>query len=176
MKYFLIETDKRLRNQPEPINWYKQIDERNVHMGSYNKIKKRNMFKIKPNKNVEFPDVISFPFFLISNTVREILKKYSPNVIFKTFIYLDSENQNYFEYNLPTLDEIDCLSAESEFNLDRSVIKKIVIDNNKLEDAPLFYIGNVKSRYVIARMDFIESVLKKNVKGINLTEIEVINE
>ena len=65
MKYFLIETDKRLRNQPEPINWYKQIDERNVHMGSYNKIKKRNMFKIKPNKNVEFPDVISFPFFLI---------------------------------------------------------------------------------------------------------------
>lgn len=176
MKYFIIETDKKMINQPQIVDWYNKINEKDVHPHSYNKIPKRNMFMVKAKEPVEFADVVSFPFFLVSETIKEVLSLYEPNMVYKTVVFLNPKKEIHFVYNLPTLDEIDCLSSESTFNMDRSIITHPVINCKKLKDKALFYIGNISSRYVVARMDFVESILKKNVKGIMLREVELINE
>lgn len=174
MKYFLLERDENFINAPEIINWFKQVDEKLLHKGSYHKLDERTAIKIKSNKNVEFPDVISYPFLLITKDVKKVLELYSPNTNFKVFMLYETKFGINNQYYLPTLDEIDCLHQNSIVTIDKSAIKKIVLDKTKLKDQPLFFISGVSKRYAIARMDFIESILRKDVHGIQLTEVEVM--
>jgi hypothetical protein len=44
----------------------------------------------------------------------------------------------------------------------------VIIDLSKVKDKCLFKIGGVKNTYVVARLDFIESILRRDASGFNL--------
>lgn len=174
MRYFLLEADKGYTNVPQIINLHAQIDVRDLKKGSYYKIPKRILLRIRGNKNTVYTDVISQPVFLISELMKKVLEKYEPNLNYKETVLLDQEYGQAERYYLPTLEEIDCLTKESVFNLNHSVLHKIVIDTDRTEDKCLFALSGVSNRYVIARLDLIESVLRRGAKGLHLKEIEVV--
>jgi len=174
MRYFLIETDKNYVYAPQIKNWFKQIDVRDLKKGSYDKIPKRLLLRLIENPNTLFTDVITTPFFLVSKIVKEVAEKFEPNLHFKEFVLLDQMYGKAVEYFLPTLDEIDCLTEESEFNLDHSILTKIVIDLDKVGDNSIFVLSGVKNRYVVVRLDFAESMLRRNAIGFCLKEIKCV--
>ena len=65
------------------------------------------------------------------------------------------------------------LSKETIFNNDHSMIRELMLDKNKIKYVPpVFEVAEVEKDYLICRLDFIESVLRRGAKGIKLTELQ----
>ncbi|MCH5264095.1 MAG: hypothetical protein J1F42_14395 [Lachnospiraceae bacterium] len=176
MKYYMLEQDKSYANLPQLQNWYQNIDERDVHMGRYSRLPKKTMLYIRPDKNVLFPDILLYPFLMVGEKVKERLLKYEPNMQFCVVFLVDKENKGFQYYSVPFIKEIDCISDRSEFNRDRSVVHRLVLDGKKIpKERPLFLLQGLNTRCVVARMDFVESILRKEIYGIQLVEAQVEN-
>lgn len=174
MKYYMIQQDRNFANLPQLINWYQTIDERKLHKGSYSDIPRKSMIYVKHDKKLFFPNILLFPFLMIDKQVMETLLMYEPNMGSAIVFLVDRMGDAFQYYKIPFLKEVDCMSEKSELNLDKSVIKRLVLKKSKLPvNVPLFMIKGVNTRCVVARMDFMESVLKNNICGIKLVEIEI---
>lgn len=71
-------------------------------------------------------------------------------------------------------EEVDCLSKHAVFNLNRSLLKEIVLDGKKLQGHAIFRIAGVEKAYIVGNLDVVESMLKRGLRGIGLTELQVI--
>jgi hypothetical protein len=174
MRYFLLEADKGYTQTPQILNLHNQIDVRNLKKGSYYRIPKRLLLRIKGNKNMVYTDVITQPIFLLSELMKKVLEKFEPNLNYKETVLLDQEYGKAERYYLPTLEELDCLTADSIFNMDHSILHKIVIDADRTEDKCMFAISGVSNRYIVVRFDYVESILRRGAKGFQLKEIETV--
>ena len=74
MKYYLIRESDQIKNTPHIINWMKKIDKRNITWGRYNKIPRVTTLYVEDNNFTVFPDVLSRPFFLITDKLHDILE------------------------------------------------------------------------------------------------------
>ena len=173
MKYFIINENKKITNIPQIINWTKVINPLYLKYGDYHKIAKRNLINIKSDKSTIFPDLIFHPFFLISKEVKEVLDMFEPNQVYKEVVLLDGENELMKLYYLPVLREYNCMAEGTEYNLDKSIIRHGILDTSKIEDKCIFKVANVKNSHIIARLDFVESILRRGFI-IDISELEII--
>lgn len=172
MKYFFISQNKNITNLPQIINWNKVINPKDLTYGNYFKIPKRNLLKIKRDEKIIFPDLFFHPFFMISKEVKEVLDMFEPNQVYKEIILLDGKSEMMKVYYLPVLREYNCMAEGTIYNLDHSIIKQGILDVSVIEDKCLFKVSNVKNSHIIARLDFIESLLRRGFI-IDINEIEV---
>lgn len=173
MRYFLLKTDPMYSSAPKIMDWYNKVNPKHIHKGASYPIPKRQIIHVESNLNTFFTDIVSSPLFLVSQIVRDTIKMYEPQIIFKEIVLLDRENKLTQLYFLPVFEELRCLANESELSLDRSIIKKAVLQEKAIAGNHIFRIEDVSSTYIVADMDFVESVLRRGAKGISLTELEV---
>lgn len=173
MRYFKIEADRKYATAPQIINWYQQLDNRDLKTDSYDKIPKRTLLRIQPNKNTIFLDFISNPFFLFSEKVKDCVALYEPNLSYKEMILLDYKNSRMQPYFHPMFHELDCLGENTVFNLDRSELNIIELEEEKLEDKAIFRLAGVSKCYVIVRLDLLESLLRRGAIGLSIQEVSV---
>lgn len=173
MKFFLLGTDSNYSNHPQLVNWFGKLDFRCCHVNDAYKIPQRQLLRIQESENTVFTGIIDRPVPLITAEVKTVFDLYEPHIIYKEVVLLDSRYERTELYYLPILEEIDCLNEQSEFNLDRSVLRRGVIDYDRTEGKAVFRLGGVKHYYMVGRLDLVESILKRGVKGIGLTELEI---
>lgn len=174
IRHFFIHTNPEYINSPDIINWFDLIDKKNISLENAHKLPNRELLYVKSNPNLIFTDVISFPFFIVSTKVKNVIKLYEPTVLFKQLVLLDAENEQCSLYHLPILPQVECLSEKSILTLDRSKIIKAAIDHRLLPDTSIFKLAGVKDEYIVARLDIVESMLRRQVEGVGLTPIEII--
>ncbi|WP_310603816.1 hypothetical protein [Anaerosporobacter sp.] len=174
MQYFLIEQDMGYARIPRFKDLHQQLHVWEIKQGNYYKIPKRMLFRLEEDKDTLFVDIIAGPIFMVSELLQTLLIKFEPTLGFKEFILLDQGNGITETYYMPTLEEIDCLSEQSEFDMMHVGLRKIVIEEEKVQDKSIFVIGGVKKRYVIARLDVVESMIRREAIGFAITEVEVV--
>ncbi|SFR92360.1 hypothetical protein [Anaeromicropila populeti] len=172
-RYFLIGTNRLFTSAPVIMNWFDKIDIKSINIEHSNRLPNRLVLPIKSNAETVFPDVIAKPFFLVSQKVHDVILMYQPKTVFKEIILLDSINGLVGQYFLPILKEYDCLSDKSEINLDRSVVAKAILKEELLPEDAIFKIGSLSNLYIVVRLDFMESVLRRGVRGIELSVAEL---
>lgn len=176
MKYFLLHTDPQYTTAPDLLDWRDKIDPRYIRKGRSYRLPQRELLLIRENPDTVFTDVLSFPFFLVTQLGKDMICLYEPKTIFKEMVLLDRANQAAEVYHLPILDAVDCLSDQSEWNADRSVLRRGVLRAEKLGKQALFFLDGSKNTYVAARLDLVESLLKRGARGIGLTPLEIVTE
>lgn len=170
MKYFIVKTDPRFDTAPDITDWFGRIDRRNIRQGQSHKIENRQLLFIQPNPDTCFTDVLSFPFFMVTEELRDVIKQYEPHTLFKEIILLDQKYAKSCIYYLPILEYVDCLADSSELTLDHSTIIKAAVAPDRIGDRSIFYAASVGNLYAIARLDIIESFLRRGAKGLSLEE------
>lgn len=171
MKYFLIRTNPHFSTAPEIIDWFRKIDRRKIRLGQSFEIENRQLFFIKENPNTVFVDILSFPFFMVTEVLKDIILMYEPRTIFKEIVLLDQKYAKTCTYYLPILEYIDCLDAASRLTMDRSTILETVIALDKVNDHSIFYMDGVSNLYTVARLDIVESFLRRGAIGIDLLPV-----
>lgn len=176
MKYFLLHTDPQYTTAPDLLDWRDKIDRRHIRKGQSYKLPQRELLLIRENPDTVFTDVLSFPFFLVTQLGKDVICLYQPKTIFKELVLLDRANQAAEVYHLPILDTVDCLSDRSEWNADCSALRRGILREEKLGNQALFFLDGLKNTHVAARLDFVESLLKRGARGIGLTPLETLTE
>lgn len=171
MKYFLIRTNPQFSTAPEIIDWFKQIDRRKIRLGQSFEVENRQLFFIKESSGTVFVDVLSFPFFMVTEVLKDTILMYEPRTIFKEIVLLDQKYAKTCTYYLPILEYIDCLDAASKLTRDRSTVLEAVIDLEKVGDHSIFYLEGVGNLYTVARLDIVESFLRRGAIGIDLLPV-----
>ncbi len=173
MKFYLLGTDAAYTNYPKIKKWFGRIDPRDFNIHDAHKIPHRQICMIHENENTVFTSIVDAPFPLVSVEVRKVFDMYEPHIIYKEIVLLDQQHGKAEVYYLPILEELECLNEKSEYNLDKSIIRKGVIDYEKTEGKAIFRLKGFDHYYMVGRLDLVESILKRNVKGIGLKELEV---
>lgn len=173
MKYFMLETDKSNNNLPQIVDWYSRIDEKNMIPERYQHIPFRTMMKMKANASTDFNALIVKPFLLLNGEAKELLSKFEPNMQYKEIVLINQPNHLMNQYFFPLLEVVDCLTSDSVRNMDHSLLVKGKLDKSKLEDQAIFMLAGLRNRHIVLRMDLAEALLRRNICGYQLKEIEV---
>ena len=71
----------------------------------------RNSF----DKNTKYPDIMDTGVFMLSDEAYKIFKLYEPATVIKRILLMGESNDEAYEYIIPILKKIDCLSNKSTF-------------------------------------------------------------
>lgn len=170
MKYFYMKEDKEYVNRPHIINWTSKVSLEEIYRGDYNKVPYRMILEIEPNRQLEFTDVITVPFLLVSRTIKKVIELYEPDTFFKEIILLDKKFGQAEEYFLPLLKRKNVLREKSVF----THTQKIVLETRKIGNTAVFYVEGIQKEAGIWRMDIIESILHRSTYGFKIEEVEVV--
>ena len=172
MKYFLFMSQEG-NKMPQKINCNRGIDIRYIHEDKAHMLPLWNLVEMESQTEMIFPDILENPFFMVSRKFFDVIQLYVPDMKYKCinlYCKKNGENELYF---LPIFKEIECLSGKSEFNLNKSIIKKIILDETAIKDEAIFRVAGFDKSYIIGRLDFVESILRRELRGIKLCELEV---
>lgn len=172
MEYFLLKQDEEYTNEPVLKDVFNTIDFRNINLLNAHKIDDVVIFNVKCDEETEFLDVLDRNLFLISEKMKKIIEKYVPQSLFKTIPLIDLNNGRQENYYLPIFEEIECLSENAELNLNKTVVKKIILDKEKIKGKKIFKIKESEKTLVVVRLDVAESLLRREFKGMCLKRLE----
>ena len=172
MKYFLIETDEKNRI-PYNINKNHAIDVRMLTREEFDGLPTWNIVEMDFPREGFFPDMICTPFLSLSEIYLKTIKLYQPDILFKGIKLWNRESGINATYILTILDETECMADTTQFNSVGNRILKLVLNKEKVASKAVFRFKRCDINGIIGRMDFVESLLRRGVKGIKLTEIEV---
>lgn len=173
MDYFQIQQDPRINYTPTLLDLGTHFDKRWVINEEYDKIPKITAFHIKEQEFTQYPDLLDRQIPIISKSFKELITLYEPQIMFKTISLIEAKKGMNKIYYLPIFKTIKCLHESTQYNLDETVIKTIVLDKEKIEDLSIFKVGNEKTKALMIRLDLMESLLRRNIKGIGFNKIRV---
>ncbi|NFS30513.1 hypothetical protein FDF12_16850 [Clostridium botulinum] len=154
---------------------FKNIDVRNINLLNAHKIDDIVILNVKCNDETEFLDILDRNLFLISKEMKKIIKKYDSEILFKTIPLIDLPHERQENYYMPIFEEVECLSEKSELNLNKTVVKKIILDKEKIRNKKIFKIKESSKTLVVIRLDVAESLLRREFKGMCLERLEIDN-
>lgn len=176
MKYFMIQEAPESKYAPKLENWYNEIDIRDIGLKTYPELPKMKLFTVAPSAKIIFTDIILFPFLLVSPSVMDVIQMYKELCFYREVILLDQGENESRLYYLPVFNETDKLRIvdkqdkrleDSEFCLRN---EKIYLNNH------IFWVNNSKKRHTIISLDLAESLIKRNVTGLGIKEVELFME
>lgn len=169
MKYFIVKIDKQFIHAPSIINWFEKINVDLFCKEREQEIPKDIVLKMKSDPECEQTDIISHPVFAVSELVKEVLSLYEPNTIWEEMMLYSTKDQNACLYFIPILDDIDCVDESSVAK------NQLVLNEALIRDKSIFQVEYTGKNHIIMRLDLVESLLRRDAKGIQLTEVLVVN-
>ncbi len=112
-----------------------------------------------------FTDVITFPCFLVSEKVKEILQIYDPTMSYARMILYEENRQISKTYYYPFLEELE------EVIQDDTSMKQSDAEPKEPRIELIFKMRAKNRTKVILRLDLLESILRRNPIGIGVREI-----
>lgn len=174
MKYFILELDKNY-TAPMIKEGVEKLGDRAVGNKNWSFASQYMTFEIQQDMQTTFTDIISFPTFMVSEAAMNVIAMYESSMKFTRVILTDRKQKISRRYYIPGLEEIECFTSDSNFNLDKSVIYHAKIKENKVREKKLFRAGGVKCRCIIVRLDLAESMLRRKLMGIGLRETTIVH-
>lgn len=172
MKYFLMETNEKNRI-PYNINKNRAIDIRMLTKEGINKLKMWNVVEMEIPMEVFFPDLLCRPFVMVSDIIMQTIMMYDPEVTYRGIKLWHRETGINASYFIPFLDEIECLSEQTQYNAAGNRIIRTILSRKKIGDAAVFRIKGYDKNCIVGRLDFLESILRRGSRGLRLEEVEV---
>ncbi|MFF2484364.1 imm11 family protein [Paenibacillus sp. NPDC058071] len=168
MDYFVLKQDERYANTPALLEVRQKIDSRKINRFHAGTLPDTIVFHVQADTDSAYLDLLDRQLFLVSDKLKKVIGMYAPDTLFKMIPLIDPQNRRQQIYYLPILEEIEALSDSNVFNLYRSVIKKLVLQEEKVKGKKLFAVKEGEQTMVIVRLDVAESILRRRLKGIKL--------
>lgn len=174
MKFFLLNWEENGNPVPRIVNWMAKLDYHAVQTKRLEKLPSRTLLYIENNPETVFSDIITSPFLLVSELVWDVMKKYDIRQEGKQIVLLDGVYGFAEVYYMQNMQECACLHADTQFNNNGTVIKELILDKATAVSLPPFFrVAGMQKDYIIGRLDFVESLLRRGAKGIRLEELKM---
>lgn len=170
MKYFIL-TNGDKNPFPQITNFSQTINIRKLTRDEYKKLPSYILLNAKLGLDGLFPDVIDKPVLLLSRTAMEVTVLYDSDIPFLFFVLFDTGKGECASYFCPVLEEEDCLARKPVPGQ-----REIILDRKKMSGIPLFRVRAGMESATIIRMDLAESLLEREIVGMELKEVRLTDE
>lgn len=119
------------------------------------------------------PDLIQSPVTIFSIRLRDIINAYEEGLIFKDVSLIHQENSLLYNYVQILMDHLDALSEKTEF-YSNGMPKQIILDKQKIGNHQIFRLAGPYRKDPIISMPLAESLLRRDIMGVKIEEVEVI--
>lgn len=174
MMYFIVQTSPLCPLLPHFLDWKEVIDPQHIKVGHSHHLPVRQKIYYKSEETMVFPDLITYPFRMISPPMKNVIAMYQPETIFKEMVLVDQNSKISGEariYYIPILEELDCLDRETLAK--PGPLKNPAISPYKQISQDIFLVRKGHDAYMMANLDVVESMLRRGVSGIELMEVSV---
>ncbi len=169
MKYFLIGTDEKNRI-PYNINKNRVVDVRTLTREGIGTLPMWNIIGMDLPDEGFFPDLICSPFVLMSKNCIKTAAMYQTDIIYRGVKLWDKGSGVNRTYYLTILEELDCMSGQTQFNTVGNRVTRLVLDRDRIGGNAVFRIKGYNRSCIAGRLDFVESLLRRGIEGITLEE------
>lgn len=173
MKYYQLTLNPRYDVAPVILGWSAKYDTRLINERDSHKLPYRELLFAEPSEDTVFPDVLSFPLFLVTKKVFDVIQLYEPNMVSKQIILLDGKYGKSETYFMPILRSANCFHETTEWNKDGRTFKRLALERSKAGEYAIFRPEAASHTIAIIRLDLAESILRREARGIGLTPVEV---
>ena len=174
MEYFIMRQDKRYTNCIEPLKMKESFDKHVVRRSAiqFIDLTTPQMFYIKAKTENDYLDYLDSPFHLISDSLRQLFMKHEKRLFYKPIVLADVERmrQDYYWMVFPEI--INCLTAKSEFNRDRT-LKTAFIDTKEVGYCKIFKIDGILEDLIVVDLDIADEILANDFCGIKFEKIYI---
>lgn len=174
MEYFALRQDERFANVPVLQEVQRKIELRHIQRLKAEHLSDTTLFHVRADQDADYPDLLTNQLFLVSERVKQVLEMHEPDCSFKLVPLIDLEHSRQALYYLPLFPEIEALSPYSEFNLDRSVLRRPVLEQGKLGNRRMFQVKESMRPLIVIRLEVAEGLLRRDLIGIGLQRLEVL--
>jgi len=173
MDYFLLRQDERCSYVPRILDWFNRINVKNLNLENAYKVKDETIFYINSDSSNNYYDILDNQLYLVSEEMKKILEKCNPNIIFKMAVLTDFKNSKQAIYYIPIFEEIEALSEDAQMNLNKTVVKELMLNEDKIKNKKIFKLKESSRTMVIVRLDVAESILRRDFNGVKLEKVEI---
>ena len=170
MKYFLIETGEGNRI-PYNINKNRAIDIRFLTMDGIRRFPQWNVMEMNFPMEGFFPDLLCSPCIMVSRCFMEAALMYHASIPYIGAKLWDRESGSNATYFFPIFEEVECLSDKCQYNSIGNRMTEVVLEEDKISAFAAFRIKDFERNCIVGRLDFVESLLRRGIQGIKLTEV-----
>lgn len=172
MKYFMLSEEEK-NVLPEIQKWFGRLSHRD-NSEKFSDIPVWNMLETKIKERTLYVDILSYPCILLTEKIIQVLELYYETLPSKHVILLDRKNQMFFMYYLVKLPRYEVLQEESILDKTKSKLIKGILSAKKIGSLPFFLVGEITKPTFVIREDVTESLIRRNVKGIQLQELDIV--
>lgn len=165
MDFFRLVIDKPYSNYPKMKNWYGKIETQKLCYGNAHNMPKRQLLFVERDTNLYFTDVIVNPFFVVSDTARDTIRMYDQTIPFHELVLLEKETGKLQVYHIPFLKMMKCV------NVDRSAVHVFEERQELLQRNAIFKYDYKNETDIIARLDLVESLLRRKMTGFSVEPV-----
>lgn len=166
MDYFWIRQDNQCPYSPNMEGFYQTMQRKDFSVENAIKIPQRNIMYCNTQNKLMFIDVLDQQLFLISKEVKKVFHMYEKEISYKMFCILNNITGDYGVYYAPIIPAINCLENKTLRNEDC-----IKIEYDKIGSSSIFRVENQWKEMVVIRLDVAESLLRRQLKGIDLKRV-----
>ena len=99
---------------------------------------------------------------------------YQPDIIYKGVKLWESDSGVNRTYFLSIIEELDCMSEKTQRSAMGNRIIKLVLDEEKIGANAVFRIKGCDKSCIAARLDVVESLLRRGIQGITIEEVQLV--
>lgn len=174
MKYFMISQDKELSNLIVPEKLNPSVYKDGVSKKDFDKAPPMIVSYFSNSQELEKPDILYSPAFLVSDRFKKLLKVFNPKMSFKGIRCYphemeDSEALLYWWTYIP---KVKCLGEETEKD-PTGLIKHLVVEEGKLQGKSILVVDGTVENIVLVSLELAESMLRRNFWGMNFIPVEI---
>lgn len=174
MKYFELQSSPDLKYAPRIKDWNGKIDTRNITLEKYPDLPQFQLFIVDSTAKIIYTDFILFPFLLVSQSVMDIIRMYKELCFYRDVILLDQATGESKLYYLPVFNETNKLRVIETGDKMLSDPDFCSCNVKVYFDKHIFWINDSQKRHTIISLDMAESLLKRNITGLGIKEVELI--
>lgn len=176
MEYFLLKQSEDVVN---PIKIF-GVDMENYTVvmthQDFKQIKRSKVAYAEYSRSHEMPDILTYPTYMVSDTIRRVLHMYDDNISFKSiqvFPTLEKDlmeaTRTYWVYDCVME---DCLHQDTII-LPNGGMQEIILNKTKIKGRDIFRVKGTLDNKLIISLAVAESILRRNVYGIMLEKVRI---
>lgn len=176
MEYFRLCQNKKMNNVFSVTGLDTQVYMANPTEQQFQKIPESMVTYFHYRSDYEVADYMATPVPMLSEELRKVFAMYNPQMEFKSIqCYADEEKDVYKmapAYYIYYTENTRCLHKDAIIAPNGSV-SNLILDKNRMNGEDIMIIDGVPEKITIVSLAVAESIMRRNMFGIDFQEIEI---
>lgn len=174
MKYFMIPQDRQMSNPILPGQIDKAVYVDGAPGSQFRRVPDMSVSYFPNSPDLEKPDILYQPAFLVSDRLKRLLAKYNPGMQFKGIRCYpeDFDDPESLLYWWPNIGKVDCVSERTE-KYPNGTIRHLVIQSEKIQGKSILMVDGTLETIVLVSMELAESMLRRGMWGMDYVPVDM---